>query len=113
MPRTVDPWGALADPTRRGILARVTDRPCSVTDIARDLPMSRPAVSQHLKVLRDARLVDVRPEGRSRIYAARLDGLDEVRRELEAFWRQTLANLKRVAEREHPRSTSTTERNDR
>jgi DNA-binding transcriptional ArsR family regulator len=95
---TADAWTALADPTRRGILARVTRRPSSVTDLARDLPVSRPAVSQHLHVLLDARLVDVRRLGRQRIYAARPDGLESLRRELEAFWTQLMANLKRVAE---------------
>jgi len=95
---TADAWTALGDPTRRGILARVLRQPSSVNDLARDLPVSRPAVSQHLHVLLEARLVDVRPQGRQRIYTARLDGLESLRRELETFWTQALANLKRVAE---------------
>ncbi|UMG93752.1 metalloregulator ArsR/SmtB family transcription factor [Nocardioides sp. TF02-7] len=61
--RTIDPWTALGDPTRRRILARVAHRPSSVTTIAGELPVSRPAVSQHLQVLLQARLVDVRPQG--------------------------------------------------
>ncbi|ACQ82169.1 transcriptional regulator, ArsR family [Beutenbergia cavernae DSM 12333] len=93
-----DPWTALADPTRRGILARVLARPTSVTDLARDVPVSRPAVSQHLQVLLEARLVEVRPQGRQRIYSARLDGLADLRHELEQFWTQALATFKQVAE---------------
>lgn len=96
-----DGWTALGDPTRREILARVSARPSSVTDLARELPVSRPAVSQHLQVLLAARLVDVRPRGRQRIYSARLDGLESLRLELEGFWSQALANLKRVAEESH------------
>ena len=95
---TADAWTALGDPTRRGILARVVRRPSSVTDLARDLPVSRPAVSQHLHVLLEARLVDVHPRGRQRIYTARPDGLESMRREIEMFWTQALANLKRAAE---------------
>jgi len=102
--QTVDAWAALGDPTRRGILARVARRPSSVTELARELPISRPAVSQHLSVLREARLVDVRPSGRQRIYAPRLDGLESLRAELETFWTQALANLKRVAEESYHES---------
>jgi len=96
---TADPWQALADPTRRRVFARVAGGPCSVTDIARDLPVSRPAVSQHLRVLLDARLVDVQQQGRMRLYEMRAGGLDEMRRELDFYWRKTLTNLKDVAER--------------
>ena len=96
--KTIDPWAALGDPTRRGILARVASRPSSVSAIAAELPVSRPAVSQHLQVLLQARLVDVRPQGRERIYEARLEGLAELRGELETFWRQALTNFKQVTE---------------
>ena len=98
---TVDAWTALGDPTRRGILARVAARPSSVTEIARALPVSRPAVSQHLHVLLQARLVEVRPQGRHRIYTARPDGLARLRAELDDFWGQALANFKRIAEADH------------
>lgn len=94
----VDAWTALGDPTRRAIWARVIEAPSSVTELAAGLPVSRPAVSQHLQVLREARLVDVRPHGRQRIYEARLDGLESLRREFEGFWQQALASFKRVAE---------------
>ena len=95
---TADAWAALGDPTRRQVLARVAARPSSVTDLARGLPVSRPAVSQHLRVLHQARLVDVRPRGRQRIYTARPEGLAALRAELDSFWRQALANFKHVAE---------------
>ncbi|HEU5149340.1 MAG TPA: metalloregulator ArsR/SmtB family transcription factor [Iamia sp.] len=95
---TIDPWHALGDPTRRKVLAAVVDAPRSVTAIADDLPVSRPAVSQHLRVLLDAGLVDARQEGRHRLYSVRVEGLEPVRRELESFWGGALANLKRLAE---------------
>lgn len=105
MQMTADPWAALGDPTRRGILARVAARPSSVTDIAHGLPVSRPAVSQHLQVLLESGLVDVRPRGRQRIYAARPEGLAGLRAELDRFWSQALATFKDLAEtsyREQP-----------
>ena len=82
---------ALADPTRRAIFESLGRGPRSVVDIARDVPISRPAVSQHLKVLKDARLVSVRPEGTRRIYSVDPVGLAEVRRYFEQFWTQSLA----------------------
>lgn len=99
--KTADGWTALGDPTRRSILAMVARHPSSVTKVARTLPVSRPAVSQHLQVLLHANLVDVHPRGRERIYAARLDGLESLRRELEEFWTQALANFKHLAEESH------------
>lgn len=96
--RTADPWTALGDPTRREIFARVAAHPSSVTRLADGLPISRPAVSQHLQVLLEARLVDVYPQGRRRIYAARPDGLAALREELDRFWSQALSNFKRIAE---------------
>lgn len=94
----VDAWTALADPSRRDIFARVSARPRSVTDLANDLPISRPAVSQHLRVLKDAELVRVRAEGTRRIYAANPDGLRAMRAELESFWGAALDNFKSLAE---------------
>jgi DNA-binding transcriptional ArsR family regulator len=96
--RTIDPWAALADPTRRALLARVANEPSGVTALAEGLPISRPAVSQHLHVLLEARLVDVRPRGRQRIYAARPDGLAALRAELDTFWSAALQNFKKIAE---------------
>lgn len=93
-----DPWAALADPTRRAVLARVAERPRSVEQIAQTLPVSRPAVSQHLRVLSEANLVTARREGRCRIYRLQPDGLRGPRAELEQFWSQALDNFKRIAE---------------
>jgi DNA-binding transcriptional ArsR family regulator len=95
---TGDPWTALADPTRRAVLARVAECPRSVEEIAEALPVSRPAVSQHLRVLADANLVVVRREGRRRVYRVHQEGLREPRAELERFWSQALHNFKRIAE---------------
>ena len=103
----VDAWTALGDPTRREIFARLAERPRSVTELADELPVSRPAVSQHLKVLKEASLVQVRPEGTRRIYAADAQGLEAMRAELESFWSATLTNFKRLVEGE-PEERSTT-----
>lgn len=73
----------------------------SVTELAQELPVSRPAVSQHLQVLLEAQLVDVRQAGRQRIYQVRTDGLETLRSELETFWGQALAAFKRVAEQSY------------
>lgn len=93
---------ALADPTRREIFERVAERPSAVVELARDLPVSRPAVSQHLRVLKDAGLVAVRPEGNRRIYAVDPDGLAELRSYLEQFWSKALLSFKAIVE-EPPR----------
>lgn len=102
----IDPWYALADPTRRRVYGRVVAGPCSVTEIARELPVSRPAVSQHLKVLLDSGLVDVRRQGRERLYRPRPGGLSELRQELEAYWVQTLTTFKSLAEQSYRGSTA-------
>jgi DNA-binding transcriptional ArsR family regulator len=101
-----DPWIALGSGIRREVLARVARHPRSVAEIARELPVSRPAVSQHLRVLADAGLVRCRAEGRRNIYEARVDGLGEVRAELDRFWRQALANFKQVAEQSYEEDVS-------
>lgn len=100
----IDTWGALADPTRREIFSRLAVRPRSVTDLADDLPVSRPAVSQHLRVLKDAELVKVRPEGTRRIYAVDPEGLRAIRAELDTFWSAALSNFKRLVEAENQES---------
>lgn len=109
---TVDPWYALGDPTRRRVFAQLAHGPCSVTEIARHLPVSRPAVSQHLRVLLDARLVDVRPQGRLRLYQVRPDGLAQLRNELESYWNQTLTTFKDVAEQTYAATTPTMQEAD-
>lgn len=94
-----DPWDALGDPTRRAIFRRVAQSPCAVGEIAREMPISRPAVSQHLRVLKDARLVMDRAEGTKRIYAIDVGGLRRLRTDLDLFWTGALAAFKAVAER--------------
>lgn len=92
----VDGWTALADPTRRAIFERLAARPSAVGELARDMPVSRPAVSQHLKVLKDAGLVVDRPEGTRRIYQVAPDGVGAMRAQLDRFWNQALAAYKDV-----------------
>lgn len=94
----MDGWAALADPTRRTILELVVARPRSVGDLADLVPVTRPAVSQHLKVLKTAGLVLDRPEGTRRIYRADPEGLRQLRTQLDRFWNQALANLKQLVE---------------
>ena len=89
---------ALGDPTRLAILERLSDRPSAVVDLARELPVSRPAVSQHLRVLKDAGLVIDQAVGNRRIYRVDPDGLAGVRDQLERFWIKALAAYKATVE---------------
>ena len=92
---------ALADPTRRAILRLVHDDELAAGEIARHFPaMSRPAVSQHLRVLAGAGLVAIRPSGNLRLYRWRPEGLTDVTAFLEEMWSDRLAALKAAAERE-------------
>jgi DNA-binding transcriptional ArsR family regulator len=93
-----DGWTALGDPTRRAIFERVAEQPRAVGELARELPVSRPAVSQHLKVLKEAGLVLDRPVGNRRIYQLDPAGLDALRVQLDRFWTEALANYKAVAD---------------
>lgn len=89
---------ALGDPTRRTIFEMVAERPRSVSELARSLPVSQPAVSQHLKVLREASLVRAEPRGASNIYHIDPAGLGQMRAWLDRFWSQTLAAYKQAVE---------------
>ena len=89
---------ALGDPTRRAIFERLAERPSAVGELARGLPVSRPAVSQHLKVLKDAGLVIDRPAGARRIYSLDPDGVGDLRAYLEQFWSRALAAFKTAVE---------------
>jgi DNA-binding transcriptional ArsR family regulator len=89
-----DGWTALGDPTRRAIFERLAERPSAVGELARHLPVSRPAVSQHLKVLKDARLVSDRAAGNRRIYQLDRQGLGPLRADLDRFWNNALAAYK-------------------
>lgn len=94
----LDRLAALGDPTRRTIFELVAQRPRAVVELAREMPVSRPAVSQHLKVLKDAGLVIDRTQGNRRIYAADPDGLAELRAYLEQFWATALQSFKAIVE---------------
>jgi DNA-binding transcriptional ArsR family regulator len=91
---------ALGDPTRRAIFERLGTGEHSVGELARDLPVSRPAVSQHLKVLKLAGLVSERREGTRRIYRIEPGGVADLRAYFDEFWSQALAAFKAAAERE-------------
>jgi DNA-binding transcriptional ArsR family regulator len=93
-------WAALGDQTRRAIFERLADRPQAVGELARELPVSRPAVSQHLRVLKDARLVADRPDGNRRIYHLHPDGVVALRDQLDQYWRNALVAYKEVVERQ-------------
>jgi DNA-binding transcriptional ArsR family regulator len=94
----VEAWTALGDPTRREIFKRLADRPLPVGELAAGLPVSRPAVSQHLKVLKNARLVADEKAGNRRIYRVDPHGINALRADLEEFWTKTLAAYKEVVD---------------
>jgi DNA-binding transcriptional ArsR family regulator len=89
---------ALADPTRRAVFERLHAAPASVGELAAGLPVSRPAVSQHLKALRLAGLVTDRAEGTRRVYYIDPDGLGDLRRWLDRFWDDALEAFKQEVE---------------
>ena len=91
-------FGALSDPTRRAIFERLAGAPSAVGDLAREFPVSRPAVSQHLKVLKDAGLVTDRAHGTRRIYQVHPPALEALRTYLDSFWTTALDRFKSVAE---------------
>ena len=94
----LDALATLGDGTRRAIFERLAERPRAVGELAAELPISRPAVSQHLKVLKDAGLVIDRPVGNRRIYHVDPDGLNALRAQLDRFWRNALTTYKEVVE---------------
>jgi DNA-binding transcriptional ArsR family regulator len=91
---------ALSDPTRRAVFERLRAGPASVQQIADGLPVSRPAVSQHLKALREAGLVRDEPRGSARIYSIHTPGLRALRDWIEGFWDEALDNFKTYAEKQ-------------
>jgi len=91
---------ALADPTRRSIFERLRRGPRAVGELAAGLPVSRPAVSQHLRVLKEAGLVSERRDGTRRLYRIEPEGLEELREYFERFWDEALEAFKEAAERE-------------
>ncbi len=113
-PPNLDGLAALADPTRRAIFERLADRPQAVGELARELPVSRPAVSQHLKVLKQAGLVFDRRAGNRSIYQVDPGGLGPLNAYLEQFWKRALTAFKAAAEQgtqgEKPRHDGPTQR---
>ena len=95
----VEGLAALGDPTRRRIFERLAERPRPVGELARELPVSRPAVSQHLKVLKDAGLVVDHAAGTRRVYRVDPEGLAALRDYLDGFWNRALAAYNEAAER--------------
>ena len=91
-------WSALADPTRRAVFERLRRGPVSVGEIADGLPVSRPAVSQHLKCLKEAGLVRDEADGTRRLYEVDPNGLGELRAWLDGFWGEALAAFKAEVE---------------
>jgi DNA-binding transcriptional ArsR family regulator len=85
-------WDAMGDPTRRAILERLAEHPCAVGELAQQLPVSRPAVSQHLKVLKESGLVDDETVGTRRIYRLNPVGVQALRDQLDTFWNRAIAN---------------------
>ncbi len=94
---------ALGDATRRAILSRLRNGPLPVGVLASGFPVSRPAISQHLRVLKDARLVRDLPEGNRRLYQLDRRGFDSLRDYLDGFWTEALSAFKERAERRRPR----------
>jgi len=88
---------ALADPTRRAIFERLARAPSAVGELARELPVSRPAVSQHLKVLKSAGLVTDQAAGTRRVYSVDSAGVAAIREYFEQFWQQSLASFRTAA----------------
>ncbi len=86
----INPFDALGDPTRRRLFERLRQGPSTVSELADTVPVSQPAVSQHLKVLREARLVQVQKQGQRRIYSLNPTGLEAMRRYVESFWEDAL-----------------------
>jgi DNA-binding transcriptional ArsR family regulator len=93
-------FAALADPTRREVFERLARGPQAVGDLARGLPVSRPAVSQHLKVLKEAGLVTDQPDGARRVYQIDPQGLGQIRAWLDRFWDTALDAFKAEVERD-------------
>ena len=96
-----DAIGALGDPTRRAVFERLGSGPHAVSELAAGLPVSRPAVSQHLRVLREAGLVTEHREGTRRIYALAPRGVADLRNYFDTFWTQALDSYQAAAEAKH------------
>ena len=100
MANLAEGFAALADPTRRQVFERLARKPLSVGAIADELPVSRPAVSQHLKVLKAAGLVVDERDGTRRVYRIDMSGIEAMRKYLDRFWDRALAAFKAATEKE-------------
>ncbi len=98
--QSADGWDALGDPTRRAIVACLADRPRAVGELADELPISRPAVSQHLKVLKQAGLVTDQASGTRRVYRLNPAGMAALRDQLETFWHRALDNFQEITDQD-------------
>jgi DNA-binding transcriptional ArsR family regulator len=94
----LDALGALADPTRRRVFERLLSGPLAVNEIATGMPVTRPAVSQHLRVLRSAGLVTARSEGTRRVYAVSPQGIGALRTWMDEYWGRALEGFRAAAE---------------
>ena len=94
-----DPFRALADPTRRAVLEYLAGRPHGVNELVDHFDVTRPEISKHLRILREARVVRERREGRNRIYELNPEGLNELREYFDKFWTDALEAFKRAAEK--------------
>ena len=97
MVTNISPLDALGDPTRRKLFERLRQGPCSVNELVRVVPVSQPAVSQHLRVLKEARLVRVHKQAQQRIYSVDPAGLQELRAYVEGLWADVLSSYERAA----------------
>ena len=102
--RVTDPFEALGDPNRRAILSLLGDRERSVGELADALPISRPAVSRHLRLLKSAGLVDERAQGTRRIYRLQREGIEAVGRYVEQVWGDAATRFRLTAENTRPRN---------
>jgi DNA-binding transcriptional ArsR family regulator len=100
-----DGWDALGDPSRRAIVACLAERPRAVGELAELLPISRPAVSQHLRVLKDAGLVSDRADGTRRVYRLNPAGIAALRDQLDTFWNRALRGYKDIVEQTNEESS--------
>lgn len=107
---SADPFEALGDPQRRAILELLRDGERPVGDLAGDLPISRPAVSRHLRLLRQAGLVKERAVGTRRLYALHEDGVEAARRYLESVWGEAVMRYRLVASNTRPKGVATPKR---
>ncbi|MHB8209435.1 ArsR/SmtB family transcription factor [Mucilaginibacter sp.] len=98
-------FNALGDPTRRAIFEKLHNQPLAVVDIADGLPVSRPAVSQHLKVLKEAKLISLKTNGNKNIYELNREGILAMRDYLDKFWDEALVNFKQLAEQTEKNNT--------